>query len=355
MIKISIAGLMFLLIGLVGGCSYNNPDNAPANGMIAYLPKPVTNNAVALVGDTAYSFAGLHAGKTWQDTSADAYACDLGAGTCRTIAPLPDGIGRLAATAVTVQGKVYIFGGYTVAEDGAEKSTPEVWVFNPQGETYTRAADMPVPVDDAASLVFGDRYVLLVSGWYDTDNVANVQVLDTVENTWARATDYPGAPVFGHAGAIAGDQLLICGGVKVVPPIAPAKRRSFVLSDTCWQGEISNNAQSIRWAKLQEKPIGAAYRRAAMVLPNGDMAFYGGAMNPYNYNGIGYDGVPSTPLARIDIASGNPISWRTMPAPAGMDYRGALYWRGALVTLGGMDEEQQVLDRVQAISLDARQ
>ncbi len=349
--------LLAALTSFVVGCA--SPAQVPVpDGVIATLPEPISNNAIALVGDTLYAFSGLHAGKSWADVTADAYACDLAGGTCRTIAPLPDGLGRLAANAATLGGKVYIFGGYSVAEDGAEKSTPEVWVFDPKAETYARAPDMPVPVDDAVVLKFADRYLLLISGWHDTDNVADVQVLDTHENRWFAATAFPGAPVFGHAGAISGDRLLICGGVKVVPPIAPQKRRSFVLSSSCWAGKISENAQEITWSKAGAAAPGAAYRRAAITLPGGDFLFYGGALNPYNYDGVGYDGVPSAPLARMDIArlgDAGQVHWQQDHAPAGMDYRGGVYWRGALITIGGMDDNQIVMDAVRAIPLPPHQ
>ncbi len=346
--------LLAFAIPALAGCQDKSKDLPSAGDIIAHLPKALGNNAVAMVGDTAYSFAGLYGGKSWRDVTAAAYACALDKGTCRALAPLPDGVGRLAATAVTVHGKIYIFGGYSVAEDGAEKSMPEVWIFDPKSETYTRAADMPLPVDDSVALTYQDRYVYLVSGWHDHDNVAAVQVLDTHENRWFSATDYPGAPVFGHAGARVGSQLLICGGVKVVPPIAPQKRRSFALSTSCWRGQISDDAHIINWTKAGDTAPGAAYRRAAFGLPNGEMVFYGGTLTPYNYNGIGYNGDPSMPIPRMDIArlsDNGQIEWRTAPAPPGMDYRGAGLWQNALITLGGMDENQQVVDRVQRLRL----
>ena len=344
------ASLALLALLALGACQ----SREMTSGIIARLPDPVSNAAVARVGDTVYAFAGLHGGKTWRDVTADAYACSLKAGTCRKIAPLPDGTGRLAASAVALKGRIYILGGYSVAADGAEKSTPEVWVFDPQSETYARTPDMPVPVDDSLALGFEGRYVVLVSGWHDHDNVSLVQVLDTQKNRWFRATGWPGAPVFGHAGAISGNHLLICGGVRVVPPKAPGQRRSFVLSKACWQGTISADAQKIDWSATPDNPPGAAYRRAALALPDGRIAFYGGALNPYNYDGIGYDGAPAAPLGRVDMAGfgkNGRLTWQSSPAPAGMDFRDGLYWRGALVTLGGMDAGQRVVDTVRAIPL----
>ncbi len=345
--------LLTALTSLVVGCSATILIRPP-HGVITTLPEPITNTAITRVGDTAYAFSGLHAGKSWREVSAKAYACDLAERMCRTIAPLPDGVGRLAANAVTLGEKIYIFGGYSVAKDGTEKSTPEVWVFDPTDETYARAPNMPVPVDDAVVLGFADRYAVLISGWHDTDNVANVQVLDTRENRWFAINAYPGAPVFGHAGAISGDRLLICGGVKVVPPVPPQERRRFVLSESCWAGQISENAHNIIWTKAGNTAPGAAYRRAAIGLPDGGFLFYGGALNPYNYDGIGYDGEPSMPLARMDIArfdTNGDLQWWQDNAPALMDFRGGILWQGALITIGGMNETQTVTDAVYAMPL----
>ena len=121
------------------------------------LPSPVTNNAVAYVpgganGGTLYSFLGLGAGKTHADIVRSAFACGERSLTCRQVPDVPVDEGRLASSAATVAGKVYIFGGYTVAADGAERSTPEVFRFDPVTERYERTADMPTPVDDATAI-----------------------------------------------------------------------------------------------------------------------------------------------------------------------------------------------------------
>ncbi len=352
-IKLSFI-LAITLVFLVTGCAAQNSKDMP-DGIIAHLPAPITNNAIALVGDTAYSFAGLHVGKTWQDASPNAYACGLDQGICRTLLPLPDGVGRLAAIAATVQGKVYIFGGYTVAEDGAEKSTPEVWIFNPKEENYARAADMPVPVDDVVALVYQDRYIYLVSGWHDTGNVDLVQVLDTKENRWFNANTYPGNPVFGHAGGMTGHTMVICDGVKIVPPPADGGRRSFVGSAQCWRGDIDvSDPAAINWRQLRSLP--PAHYRMASTAYDEKIVFIGGTANPYNYNGIGYDDAPSKPVKHVWAYDTNKDKFeilQDMPV-ASMDHRGALLWRERIVILGGMAEDQRVMNEVRIFSPQPR-
>ena len=91
------------------------------------LPFPVSNNAVTSVKasgkEYVLSFAGLGAGKTHADTLDVTLVFDSESREWRESAPLPGGVGRLAAVAASVGEQAYVFGGYTVAEDGAEAST----------------------------------------------------------------------------------------------------------------------------------------------------------------------------------------------------------------------------------------
>lgn len=323
----------------------------------ARLPEPVTNNAVAGVEldgrMMAYSFAGLHEGKTWRDVTADAYACDLTARECREIDGLPDGIGRLAAVAVTVREQIYIFGGYTVAEDHSERSTPEVWRFDPASETYTHITDMPVPVDDTVALPFQDRYIYLVSGWHDTDNVDLVQVYDVEEDRWFEATPFPGAPVFGHAGAIESQNgLIVCGGTAVIPPPSPNERRSFEAIDDCWAGSIGNSLDEIVWQEAAPVHGGPLYRAAGVSLPGDSVMFVGGTENSYNYNGIGYNGEASEPVERGWFRSQTCLAtdhdWLpgVAPVPPVMDLRSIVVFERSLFIVGGMLANQRVSNGV---------
>lgn len=316
------------------------------------LPQPVANNAVAGVerngAHRLYSFLGLGAGKQHTDITRAAFAWSAGNSSWRTIAPVPGSEGRLAAKAVTVDGSVYVIGGYTVAPDGSEVSTPGVHRLHRHGGGYSRAADMPVPVDDTVGLVYRDRYILLISGWHDHANVDAVQVYDTESNRWTRATSYPGPPVFGHAGGIVGDRLVVCDGVKIV---GKGEARKFAASDACFRGEIvADDASEIRWQPLAAHPGPALYRMAATgTRAQGErILFAGGSANPYNYNGIGYDGEPSTPSDRIFSFDLGANEWRTHGrAPvATMDHRALVELGDRFYLIGGMLAGQKVTDRV---------
>ena len=161
------------------------------------LNLPVSNNAVTLVeaedGPYLYSFLGLGSGKTWQDISNRAAVLKPGAESWTELEPVPGTTGRLAASAISVAGAAWLFGGYTVAADGSEESITGVYRIQPGEARLQWVTDMPVPVDDAVLLNYQDRYIYLVSGWHDLGNVNLVQVLDTHKMQWTQATPWPGA------------------------------------------------------------------------------------------------------------------------------------------------------------------
>lgn len=336
---------------LLSGCAAP-ADEKLATAEVATLPAAVSNNAVALIerddGATIYSFNGLFAGKTSKDVVRAAFACDLPPGVCREIAGPPVAEGRLASAATALGGKVYLFGGYSVGEDGSEVSTPEVLVYDPGTDGYERRADMPVPVDDSVAFAHAGRYIYLVSGWHDDGNVSLVQVFDTQEDRWFRASDYPGAPVFGHSGGAAGGRIVIADGVAVLG-VENGRRKYGAVADA-WLGEIDADDPSvIAWRKLPPHPGGPLYRMAAAgEAQENRVVFYGGADNPYNYDGVGYDGVPARPSAKLfafDFDANDWVDLGETDRPS-MDHRGLMISRGTFYIAGGMNSERAVSDAV---------
>lgn len=312
------------------------------------LPRPVANNAVAQIRvadkDILVSLMGLGAGKTWKDTIAAANRLTIGDNVWEPLPPVPGPGGRLAGTAAGIGDKVYVFGGYTVASDGSEVSVELVHRLDPVTGEYEELARMPVPVDDAVSLVYRGRYVYLVSGWHDSGNVNLVQAYDTRKNRWFQATPFPGDPVFGHAGGIVGRRLVVCDGVGIRTPLAG--RRSFEAVAACFAGTIdADNPARISWRRLPHHGGSGMYRMAASGSTRlGMVVFAGGSDNPYNYDGIGYDGNPSAPSVRVfgfDLAGD---AWRELGElpEASMDHRGLLEVGDDFLVLGGMRAGQVV-------------
>ena len=325
---------------------------------LAALPTAVTNNAVASVkaGRREYvvSFNGLADGKTHEDTLASTYVYDSRSKSWSEADPVPGGAGRLASVAASADRLVYVFGGFTVADDGAETSTPWTHAFDPHKRTFAERAPMPVAVDDAVAVTFDGRYIYLVSGWHDLGNVNLVQRYDTREDTWVQATPIPGPSVFGHAGGIVGNTIVYCDGVAV--EAHDDRPRNFVAVPDCYLGIIDNeDGRRIDWRSVAYHPGLPRYRMAAAGVPevNG-VLFVGGSENPYNYNGIGYDGRPSEPSGDALLFDIDTQSWRVLEfeGEPTMDHRGLVPFTGQWLTVGGMTADQRVTRRVFSYELE---
>jgi hypothetical protein len=322
------------------------------------LRQATSNNAVALVetekGDYLYSFLGLGAGKTWEDITSSASVLKPGADSWTELAAVPGDDGRLAASAVSADGAAWLFGGYTVAADGAEKSIPGVYRIQP-GEMHLKwVTDMPVPVEDSVLLVYQDRYIYLVSGWHDLGNVNLVQVLDIKTMQWSQATPWPGAPVFGHSGGISGAQMLICDGVRIQYP-ADESPRKFLPSNECWSGKVdTEDYRRIHWRSVEAHPGAARYRMASTGDSDQRVVFAGGSANPYNFNGIGYNGVPSEPEQSVISFSFVTRTWQKHGdlQHATMDHRGLLFANRWYYVIGGMHTQQTVVNDVYRFKIE---
>ncbi|GMV07242.1 MAG: hypothetical protein AMXMBFR53_35170 [Gemmatimonadota bacterium] len=311
------------------------------------LPQPVTNNAVAAVevdGAVAvFSFLGMDSTKVWSGVTNAAYRWDVGSPDgWQAIEPVP-GPGRLASTAQVVRGRIYVLGGYTVGADGSERSVPDVNVYDPVSGAWSRGADIPVPVDDAVSGVWRDSLIVLVSGWRNDRAVADVQWYDPVRDRWSSASPIPGTPVFGHAGAVVGDHIIYLDGAK-----AAEGEPRFALDTAAWLGNVDpEDPALVEWTALPEHPMPGLYRAAGGSV-GGLALFVGGTENPYNYDGVGYDGVPAEPIRQVLAYAPRAGTWRNLAAPPlpSMDHRTLGVAGGVVYVVGGMEEDRVVSSKV---------
>ncbi len=316
------------------------------------LPVPVSNNAVAIVKSRGapllFSLMGMGPKKTWDATTNAAYALDPEDGKWVSVHSVPGTVGRLGATAVGAREHIFLFGGYVVDAQGAENTLSDVNVYEPLTDRWFRAEDLPTPVDDSVAGVYRDRYIYVVSGWSKTDAVRSVQMYDAQKNKWSQATPIPGTPVFGHAGAVVGDTIVYIGGAYKNPAGA---QPTYIPSDECWMGKINHHDLSkIEWTKLPPHPGTARYRIAAGASEKDQKIYFsGGTDNPYNLDGMGYNGVAAEPSPVTFAFSLRTGKWETLnehtPQPT-MDHHGLLVIPEGLVIVGGMEKGQQVTSRV---------
>ena len=347
-----------LLLPIAAAAETNDYPQLEHGADIPPLPAAIANNAVASVriGRREYvvSFNGLGEGKTHEDTLASTYIYDARAKRWTAADDVPGDIGRLASVASTADGLVYVFGGYTVAEDGTEVSTPWTHAFNPRKQEFEQRAPMPVPVDDAVAVTYADRYIYLVSGWHDLGNVNLVQRYDTRTDSWVQATPTPGPAVFGHAGGIVGNTIVYCDGVAV--EAHDDRRRDFVAVPDCYLGLIDDaDSRRIDWRTVKYHPGLPRYRMAAAgIAAQNAVLFVGGSENPYNFDGIGYDGEPSQPAPGALLFDIDEQDWRVLDVDgaATMDHRGLVELKGEWLTIGGMAADQRVTDAVVSYKIE---
>ena len=317
---------------------------------------PLANNAVAaaLVAGRPrlFSFLGLGSGRDFRAITTQAYSLDANGTAWERLPDVPGPVGRLAATAQTIGPRVFLFGGYSVAADGKETTSPATDVYLIAERRYIRGADAPVPLDDTVSGVWRNRLIYLVSGWSTDRTVTTVQAYDPEANRWRAATPIPGTPVFGHAGGLIDDTLVYCGGAKMLGAGGP----KYGPSTECYRGDIDPaDPTTIAWRAIAGHPGAPRYRAAAgpvRTATHTGIMFAGGTATPYNYNGIGYDGRPAEPEAAAwlyDVAGDRWVAGPIVDTPS-MDHRGLVHAAGAWWIVGGFGRGQMVATTVTRIT-----
>jgi N-acetylneuraminic acid mutarotase len=312
------------------------------------LPTPLTNNAVAAVRINGqllvYSLMGLGSQKGWNSITSASYALNLKYDKWTAIRPAP-GSGRLGTVAVGAAEQVFLFGGFVLDPSGLEQIIPDLSIYDPIGLRWHTGPDMPVPVRDAVAGAYRDRFIYVIGGLSKTGPTNQVQIYDAEEKKWLPGTPYPGAPVFGHAGAVAGDTIVYVDGAKKNPT---AGGLAYVASDECWMGKISHHdPRKIEWKKLPSHPGMARYRIAAGESEKEQRVYFaGGSDTVYDYTGIGLDGKMAEPSPVIFTLNLKSEAWETIkednPNPT-MDHRGMIVTSDGLVVVGGMAKGQKVV------------
>jgi hypothetical protein len=330
---------------VLGGCGDdggggNDGDGGPDNNdgwtRSVPLPRPLANNGAASValegGCMLFSTLGIGAGLDRDAITTDVFRWREGDDSWLALPAAPDPP-RLATSAVGLAGDLYVLGGYSVDASFAEVSHDRLDRFDLEAGEWQALAPLPTPIDDAVAVAWRDRYIVVVSGWSNTANVADVQIYDAQQDRWSAATPFPGTAAFGHAGAIDGDALIVIDGA--------ASSAGFPLVTQTWRGDLDpDNPTEIAWTDLGPHFGLGRYRGAGGIGAPGELWFHGGTSDPYNFDGLRYaDGTPSAPIATtlvIETASG---AMRTLEAPkpsATMDHRALVGCEGAVYSIGGM-------------------
>jgi len=313
------------------------------------MPAAVSGNAVAGLkgGLEIFSMMGVGPRKTWDDVTNQVYMLDLSHPKWREGRTVPGTVGRVNAAAAGVKGVIILMGG-DVADKDRELTVSDVNVYEPDLRRWSRAQDLPVAVSSAVSGVTHDRFVYLIGGRSPNGPVNNVQVFDAQQNSWSQATPFPGTPVFGLAGGVADETILIVDGAKTGPAGGPP----YVASDECWLGKIDKkDPLKIEWSKLPPHPGPARFGIAGAGTGH-EFLFSGGTSTPHDYKGVAYDGKPTEGSAISFAFDLHGHKWETTSEDTydpRADSRGIVMTPIGPVVMGGMVRNLAVTGRVNQV------
>lgn len=316
------------------------------------MPAAVSGNAVAALKDglQVFSLMGVGPRKTWDDITNQVYVMDLGHARWSEGRTVPGAAGRLNSSAVGARGVVVLIGGYVVDAQGDEITLPDVNVYQPTPRRWSRGKDIPTPVDSAVAGVTHDRYVYLVGGRSRSGPVNNVQVYDVEKDSWSQATPFPGTPVFGLAGGVADEEIVVVDGAKPGPAGGPR----YIASDECWLGKIDKkDPTKIVWSKLPAHPGNARFGIGGGGANHDHRVYFtGGTATPHDFKGIAYDGKP-TEASDVSFAYDlHAHKWETTSDntydPRG-DARGIVMSPIGPLVMGGMVRNMAVTARVNQV------
>lgn len=320
------------------------------------MPVKISNNAVVegFIGSTpyVYSFAGIDSTKSHEGINLSAYRYDVSANLWETLPPLPDTMGKIACGVSRIGEKLYIMGGYHVLSNGDEISSDKVHIFNVSTNTYeTNGTNIPVPIDDHVQCVYKDSLIYIITGWSNTNNVADVQIYDPALDQWLVGTPTPNDnyyKAFGASGVIIGDTIFYNGGVR--------SGFNFATVNFTRKGIINpNDPTQITWSQISDNPGAAGYRMACSHY-EGKAFWIGGGGVAYNYNGMAYYGGGGVePLERILQFDAGTYLWdEGLGTPFQiMDLRGiARISDTDWIVCGGMQSNQEVSNSTFLITYD---
>lgn len=312
------------------------------------LPIPLANNAVASMKARGnlyiFSLMGIGGDRSWKAVSNEAYMYDNDSGGWTELNAVPGSTGRIAAMAEAENGRAYLMGGAVVDAQGNETPIPDLNIYTMDAQEWLRGADLPVGVADAVVGIYRDR-IYVVGGRSRKGPINDVLVYDPDNNTWEKATPTPGAPVFGHAGAILGDTIVYVDG---------ATSAEGDISNACWMGKIDKkNPLKITWSKLPEHPGTPAFRTAAGASQRDDKIYFvGGTAVVTNHKSEGPDGKLAQPLATSYAFNMKSKAWEMIsthvPHPT-MENHTIITSEQGLVIIGGTEADGKVSARMRIV------
>lgn len=315
------------------------------------LPDPLAGAAQIGTPEGHYVFYGLAPEAARPGRTAFVYRTRLG--LWRSLPAVPVDAGRTGAAAAALSDRLYLFGGRSTARDGTPRLHKDLLVFDPATGDYARRADAPLAVADPLLLAYGERYLYAIGGEHSSGPVRTVQVYDALLDSWFAAEDFPGSPVYGAAGGLIGDRILLADGAARLPASGGGSRIAVV--PQLWLAEINPDDPSIlRWQKLPDHPGQPVFRAAAGALPGLDwVVLAGGSAVAHDPGGRALDRRKAQPLDQTVIVDLTARQARLGPLRpyASYDHGPMMLDRGRLYSVGGRGPDGGITPSVLPVPL----
>ncbi len=228
-------------------------------------------------------------------------------------APTP----KMEAAAAAIDGKLYVFGGFAGTTYGAPVERT-VAVYDPAGDAWTRAADLPLDVTHCNAVVV-DGTVWLAGGYrgaHPGPVVADVLRYDVASDTWGKGPPLPVATAAGTL-ALVGRTLHYVGG--------------FVDRDTTvathWALAVDGGAE---WEPRAPLPSPRGHLASAVL---GDRLYAIGGQIRHDSDPVDLDVVDAYDPARD---AWTPVA--SLPGPRSHFEASTFVHDGTIVIVGGRDD-----------------
>lgn len=193
------------------GDGWRQPPNMPVNAR--WYPSAVSHNGKIYVfgGWTCIDADG---GTECFDTD-DTFILDVATGTWTEGAPMP--VRREAAVAVELNGLIYVIGGAEYPTGQPNIYFTRVDVYDPATDTWSQAASMLQPREAAAGGLLNGRIYMAGGYYYDPDTNNSVylntaEVYDPASDTWTPIADLPVGGGYAPSGAVVDGKFYVLGG-----------------------------------------------------------------------------------------------------------------------------------------------
>jgi N-acetylneuraminic acid mutarotase len=332
---------------------------------IAPLPVATSNNALceAIVGGEkkVYSFGGITDSLTPKDIHQRVFKYDILSDSWSEESPLPDTLGKIAASASYVNNRIYVMGGYHVDTNLNEYSSNRVHVYNPFIDSFeVDGANIPAPIDDHVQVVWRDSLIYVISGWSNTSNSPLVQVYNPFFNNWETGTPVPNNIVykaFGASGYILGDTIYYYGGASgnfvftsknqlikgVIDPEDPLEINwqldAFIGGGGNYKMACSGHQQSffcIGGAEEAHNFYGMAFSNGEQVLPNSRIM-------TYNVGDEEYENTFDTDYSPMDLRGIAKLGGGNWMVAGGIDTSGVASSSAYLIRNQQLSDENQAI------------